>query len=670
MSTCTKWADNIVITCANWGEQASYECTEWADEGSEACSAWADEGQNECCTWWPCSWACDAFYWVAKWVCLGWYWLAKWVCKGFAWIVTAVCTVFSWVVKLVCKAWDTLKCALLAILRYFLKRKAAPRIEHIFVLMLENRSFDHMLGFSRIDGTDAVTGKPTTTIRANPAVDKNLDPNTGMEVPVSQPADYTLQNLDKDPGHEFPDTLTVLCGKGAVYDPVPGGYPPISNSGFIQNYIDSGSTTPDRIMHCYAPHQLPVINALATEFAICDQWFSSLPGPTWPNRFFLLAATSGGLDGSPSSWDVATSSIVDGYTFDNGNIFDLLDNNCINWSIYEGDDFPVSFALNGMNLNELQGRFKDLNDFNTDVNDPGFSDTFTFIEPRYGSHVFDITGPGDFTCGNSMHPLDDVTMGEKLIKQVYESIRNSPIWEKSMLLVTFDEHGGFYDHVAPPKAVPPGDNVNDDYVQFHFKFDQLGVRVPAIVISPFIKKGIIDHTTFDHTSMLATTEKLLGISNLTMRDKQANDYLHLFSLPTARTDAPVTLPDAAISGHKCSDDEKDESKEKLLATRSELIKAKANGVYRAQALTHAKPTDAQFNFAHVALRKVLGRSEYPERKKWIEEFKNVKTQVDAAIFMTEAKLKIKHAVDVKKMMRESDKAQKLAAIRNKYKRNK
>ncbi len=106
-----------------------------------------------------------------------------------------------------------------------------------------------------------------------------------------------------------------------------------------------------------------------------------------------------------------------------------------------------------------------------------------WVEPKYGSHEFDITGPGDFTCGNSMHPLDDVIRGETLIKKVYETIRNLPHWEHSLLIVTFDEHGGFYGHVAPGPAVPPGDLQTADYVQHGFKVDRFGVRVPALVIS-------------------------------------------------------------------------------------------------------------------------------------------------------------------------------------------
>jgi phospholipase C len=292
-----------------------------------------------------------------KWVCKAWYWVAKWVCKAFAWVVKAVCVVFGWVVSLVCVAWDTLRCALLAFARLLAqlfcgRRGARPRVEHVFVLMLENRSFDHMFGFSGIAGID-IEGNPTSVDGADPTRDTNVNPNTGVAVPVSVPADLALKDVDEDPGHEFNHTVVALCGDGVTYNG-PGPYPPIDNSGFIANYRDSGSAQPERIMHCYTAEQLPVLNTLAREFAICDRWFSSLPGPTWPNRFFLLAASSGGLDGSPSTADIIFATTVEGYRFSNGNIFDLLDQYCIEWKIFEGDEFPVSFALSGMNLNALQ----------------------------------------------------------------------------------------------------------------------------------------------------------------------------------------------------------------------------------------------------------------------------------------------------------------------------
>ena len=150
-------------------------------------------------------------------------------------------------------------------------------------------------------------------------------------------------------------------------------------------------------MRCFKPDQLPVINALAREFAVCDNWFSSMPGPTWPNRFFVLAATSGGLDDSADNLDLVSATALDGYRFENGNVFDLLDDYCISWRIYEGDKFPVSFALSGMDIDALEGRFKDFDEFESDLKSFAFKDKFIFIEPKYGAHKFDITGPGSAT---------------------------------------------------------------------------------------------------------------------------------------------------------------------------------------------------------------------------------------------------------------------------------
>src|SRR5258708_39528044 len=146
-----------------------------------------------------------------------------------------------------------------------------------------------------------------------------------------------------------------------------------------------------------------------------------------------------------------------------------------------------------------------------------------------------------------MDPLDDVTRGEKLIKKTYEAIRNSPHWERSLLIVTFDEHGGFYDHVKPTAAAPPGDVFTQDYIQHQFPFDVYGPRVPTLVISPLIRKGVIDKTEYDHTSGLATVQKLFGMGNLTERAKAASDLRPLLSLSTPRTDTPVIRPPIAIN---------------------------------------------------------------------------------------------------------------------------
>ena len=686
------------MTCKNWASEAQQTCSDWADEGSNQCSQWADEGSNQCTSWGECHWYtpwnciagffCRAWYWVANWVCQAWYWVAKWVCIAFTWIVVAVCVVFSWVVSLVCVAWDTFRCMIVALTRLydqlFGNREPVPRIDHVFVLMLENRAFDHMFGFSGLEGIDP-DGNPATIIGADPAQNSNIDSSTHLPVPVTvnPPADFALNGIDQDPGHEFEDTLMALCAKidktGNIHPPpyqqVPGGYPPITNGGFVENYMHPSNpdgkpaSTPDRIMRCFdTPNQLPVLFQLAQEFAICDQWFSSMPGPTWPNRFFLLAASTGGLDHSPSAPEIVAATTVEGYRFENGNIFDLLDDNCIEWKIFEGDEFPVSFALSGMNLNALQGRFQDFADFQSELSKPDFGPRFVFIEPKYGAHGFDVTGPGDFTCGNSMHPLDDVTRGEELVKTVYEAIRNSPHWENSLLLIVFDEHGGFYDHVPPPAAVPPGDTMTDSYIQNHFQYDQLGVRVPALVISPLIPRGVIDHTTYDHTSMLASVERLFGMPSLTNRDKAASDFLHLLSLQAPRSDAPMTLNEPAVNPNPLPCEEDDAvTEDQLVARRSELRIAQRSGRYSEQPVAALRPTASQIGFAQVALLRILTTASYPERQQWIDQYKAISNGIDAALFMTEARLKLQHGIDFKRFDR-SDNPDKKARRRTIAKR--
>jgi hypothetical protein len=666
MSTCTKWVTKAVITCKNWATKTDYECTSWADEGSNQCSEWADEGSNECTSWDKCHWYtpwdciagffCRAWYWVAKWVCKAYYWVAKWVCKAFAWVVEKFCVLFGWLFELVCVAWDTVRCALLNFWRWLLSlfgrggdRQRSP-IEHVFVLMLENRSFDHMLGFSGITGVD-IQGNLAAIDGADPATHKNLDPTTNLDVAVGFPADFQLSGVDTGPGHEFENVVTQLCGPGVTYTPG-AAYPDIHNSGYIADYVEEGANTPPHIMNCFTRDQVPIMTRLAEEFAVCDRWFSSLPGPTFPNRFFAMAATSGGLDGSPSDLEVVIRTGFEGYRFENGNIFDLLDQYCLPWRLYRGDDFPAAFLLSGMNLNELQGRLTGFDDFESELNDPGFDKKFVWIEPKYGADKFDITGPGNYTCGNSMHPLDDVTRGEKLIKKVYEIVRNSPHWEKSLLIVTFDEHGGFYDHVAPTPAVPPGDVFTQDYVQHQFRFDRYGPRVPTLVISPWIRKGVIDKTEYDHTSMLATVERLFGMSNLTDRDREANDLRHLLSLTTARSDAPTTLPPVAVNPNPLDCEDDDDETGVILRTRlAELKAAQGEGIYRRRKVREAPVDRSQIGFIQVALLRVLQDVDYPDRQQWIEDYRKIRKNLDAAIFMTEAKLKLRYGADVKKEAR-------------------
>lgn len=409
------------------------------------------------------------------------------------------------------------------------------KITNVFVLMLENRSFDHMLGFSDLAGTDAVTGRPTS-INGASSSDSNV--YQGTSYPAGTPAPWVMP---VDPGHELLDVLTQLAGPGASYKPG-GTYPPINNSGFVADYVsspssDEGNAPPPygAIMGCFGPAQLPVLNALAQSFAVCDSWFSSMPGPTWPNRFFVHAASSGGLDHSPALREIAAWETVSGFTFPQGTIFDSLSSLPFGWRIYAAGDFTNVGALKGITLSDIS----DYSDFASDVMSSTYPWSYTFIEPSYGN-----IGNGTYTGGNSQHPLDGVTNGELLIKQTYEVLRQSPLWDTSLLIVTWDEHGGFYDHVAPPAATPPSDGSPSTYNQYAFTFAQYGVRVPAVIVSPLIPGNLIDHRIYDHSSIPATLEALFDLPPLTQRDRKAKNLTSLCSLSAPR-DTPMTLPNPA-----------------------------------------------------------------------------------------------------------------------------
>jgi phospholipase C len=324
------------------------------------------------------------------------------------------------------------------------------RIEHVYVLILENRSFDHMLGFSEVMGTDTATGQPSPI---NGLTGAESNSYNGTSYSVTRGADNVMPT---DPSHEFPAVVEQLCGKDVTY-PHGGPYPPIDGSGFVASYLHSGGQDAGEIMKCYTPAQLPVLNALASEFVVCDNWHASLPGPTWPNRMFAHAASSGGLDHSPTIAEIAQWEAISGFQFPKGTIFDRLNSASIQCRLYGGDDFPMVAALKGLKLSDI--RHYSL--FADDLQQTGYADRYIFIEPSY-----DVLNK--YRHGTSQHPLGDVTCGEELIKQTYEAIRNSPVWNNSLLIVTWDEHGGFYDHVFSGTAPAPADGAPATFNQNGF----------------------------------------------------------------------------------------------------------------------------------------------------------------------------------------------------------
>jgi phospholipase C len=419
---------------------------------------------------------------------------------------------------------------------------AIGRIRHVFVVMLENRSFDHVFGYSGIIGIDAQTGALTAVEGlAQPRSNVNPAAAPPQTIMTSPTAGYTMGT---DVEHEFLDVLCQLCGPSRVPATgvlTNGQYPPIDNSGFVANYVAKFSTgDPSTPMRCFAPGSLPVLEGMARNFAVCDHWFASHPGPTFPNHFFMHAAAATGQADSPT--DFAWAATLDPFTFPNGMIFDRVVSAGLSYHVYYGcdcyglrtmksSDWPPSIYLLGVAGATQMGSFA------AHVNNPGFTTNYIFIEPDGGNQGYSAICQSNGE--NDMHPPSDVRAGEQLIQQVYQAIRNSPHWEESLFVVVFDEHGGFYDHVPPPPAAAPGDGEVDN--THNFQFNQLGVRVPALICSPWIPFGVIDHTVYNHASVLATVERLFGLAPLTDRDANSNDFMHLFSLPAPRQDAPTVL---------------------------------------------------------------------------------------------------------------------------------
>lgn len=489
-------------------------------------------------------------------------------------------------------------------------------IEHVFVLMLENRSFDHMLGFSGITGADAQTNQPT---QVNGLSGNESNTFNGQTYTVTRGADY---RMPLDPNHEFPDIVHQLCGPTAVY-PRAGAYPPVDDSGFVFSYAASGgANAPGEVMKCYTPDQLPVLHALAAEFVICDNWQASMPGPTWPNRMFVHGASSAGLDHSPTVGEIAEWESIAGFSFPNGDIFDRLKKTGITRCLYGGDAFPMVAALKGISLGDI----RQYSSFRSDLAQANYPYSYVFIEPSY-----DVLH--DYKAGASQHPLGDVTAGEALIKETYEAIRASAVWSKSVLIVVWDEHGGFFDHAAPPAATAPGDTpATAKYNNNGFTFEKYGARVPAVIVSPLIPKNLVDHRTYDHASIPKFLESLFGMAPLTARDAAAADISALITLTTARNDAPQTLPSPANSAAPIPS---------VTAPPPEVTPA-----------TVARPADTVNAgnlpaVVHSAMQQDLATSPPSERPAIVSRVRGMRTRADAAHYMADVQKKVKSAKRVR-----------------------
>jgi phospholipase C len=408
------------------------------------------------------------------------------------------------------------------------------QVDHIVVLMLENRSFDHMLGFLYADsGNVSPAGHPfdgLTGAEANP--DSSGHPVSVFKIDPS--AEYAYFMPGADPGEGFKATNSELFG---TTQPKAGAAE--TNQGFLKDFSSTlgwegrekwsilpGTTAAD-IMGIFTPEMLPILSGLAKGYAVCDRWFASAPTETMPNRAFVCAGTSQG------HMDDKTK------TFTSSSIFSALGRAGVSWKIYGYNADPLTRHDFPDVTNASEDHFGLFGDFQKDAAG-GTLPGYTFLEPSWEA------------SGNSQHPNYDVAKGEQLIHDVYYALRNGPNWNSTLLVVTYDEHGGCYDHVAPPSgATPPDSSVGE----FAFDFTRFGLRVPAVLVSPLIAAGTVFRAPdggalCDHTTILKTVETRWGLKPLTARDAAAPDIGGVLTLSAPRTDDPlsgVTVPASGVT---------------------------------------------------------------------------------------------------------------------------
>jgi phospholipase C len=439
------------------------------------------------------------------------------------------------------------------------------QIKHVVVLMMENHSFDQMLGSLATElGFDGINpAKP----RSNPDY-----PDTTRSIAQ---APTSLTSIDLDPAHEFDDVQRQLTD---------------NNSGFIKDFVmahpNCGDTEKQQIMAYYDPGKLTVLHKLARNFAVCDRWFSSMPGPTWQNRFFVHSGTTKGHLKMPSG-------IFDPnfHLYDQDTIYDRLNEKKISWKIYHQGEAQTMVLVHQLEPDNLLHYHEMVQFFDDAAGDEADFPQYSFIEPCY-------SGSGQ----NDQHPPSDIMKGELLIAQVYNALRaNEALWQKSLFVILYDEHGGFYDHVVPPTreddpiVVAPDDNTEQ------FNFEQLGLRVPAILVSPWIDKQVI-HTLFDHTSLLKYLIDKWGLGPLGRRTEKANTFAAaLTALAAARTDTPGVITDRLVSPVETQNKVVNENQKALISfsqrLESDLAQFEDMSAIGSRTLKMMEGTRAQFAVA-------------------------------------------------------------------------
>ena len=412
------------------------------------------------------------------------------------------------------------------------------RIKHVVVLMLENRSFDHMFGFAPAPAGQTIenlVGKNLSNL-IDPAKPESA---TNAKILAKKTAPFAVHDKE-GPSHSFNGTNVQLCNDRSG----PSAQHPIKNNGFVHNYRDhllQSTHTVDKdnlaeVMKSFSPTQLPAINALARNFCLCDHWFCEIPGPTMPNRMYIHAATSEGYVHNAFDRE-----------FKSKTIYQLFDAAGHSWATYFHDFNEV---MQFKALTKTPDHFRRFDErWKIDVASGDLA-TYSFILPRFMNKTN--------ARANSQHAPEDVRFGEHFIADVYDALAaNQALFNETALIVTYDEIGGFYDHITPVSAPNPDgqDSPNpDDNATFQvssFKFDRLGLRVPTLIVSPWIPKGIVENRNLQHTSVIKTMSEMFGLAGpLNKRDKSATSFADLFKkldAPRPATDMPKKLPRPSLT---------------------------------------------------------------------------------------------------------------------------
>jgi phospholipase C len=442
--------------------------------------------------------------------------------------------------------------------------------DKVVVLMLENRSYDNLLGYLYPNGVpdNAPLGKTVEGVIGKnlsnpvPAGTVNPPPDGASSIPVMPLTDGNSHSPFPDPGETYDHVNTQLFNFVNGHNQPPYNLPPDlplpipGMQGFVNDYIYNFKTGEEKgtdptyeqymqIMECYTPSAVPVLNTLAEEFGVFDHWFCAVPSQTWCNRAFWHAGTSwghvvngGSLDENSLKWVEDSKGPTIFNQVEDSGLFSPL-----NWKVYT--DQPYVALTTIIHMRALEDfhippfdHFAKISDFLNDCAN-GKLPAYSFLEPSFWSPHTDMH-PSSFDSphyGPEKY-VGEVLLGEYLVAKLYDAIRTSPDADRTLFIITFDEHGGCYDHLPPPTVNAPdltGYTLEDD-----FDFKRLGVRVPAIMISSHIAKNTVVNTPMHHGSFMKTMGKKWDkivpgkFPPLTARVETAPEFTEVFTSPEIR----------------------------------------------------------------------------------------------------------------------------------------